>query len=108
MAQSLPSRWTTATVTARDREVIMARLKGLEPAAAGWFARLVYWLTRRKVAKLTGKSLLIEPVTITAHHTRLLRAVGEMEVGQAAARSVPARLKTLASIYAATLIGCPY
>jgi hypothetical protein len=31
-----------------------------------------------------------------------------MEMGQAAANSVPAGLKSLASIKAATLVGCPY
>ena len=86
----------------------MARMKGVEPHEAGWFTRLVYWLVKRAVNKLTGKSQLLEPIKIAAHHPRLLRALGQMEGGQAAARSVPVRLKSLASIKAATLIGCPF
>ena len=43
-----------------------------------------------------------------ARHPRLLKAYGQMEMGQAAAAYVPARMKTLASIKAALLIGCPY
>jgi hypothetical protein len=86
----------------------MARIKGVEPAMAGWFTRLVYWVARRKVAKLTGKAGSIEPITIVAHHPRLLWALGQMETGQEAARSVPTRLKALAQIHAALLIGCPY
>jgi 4-carboxymuconolactone decarboxylase len=86
----------------------MAYLKGVEPAEAGWFTRLVYWFVRRKVAKLTGKGRLVEPVKITAHHPRLLRALGQMEMSQEAARSVPAPLKALASLKAALLIGCPF
>jgi hypothetical protein len=86
----------------------MARMKGVEPHAAGWFIRLIYWVVRRKMAKLTGRDLLTEPITITAHHPRLLKAMGQMEAGQAAARSVPDRLKSLASIKAATLVGCPF
>jgi hypothetical protein len=86
----------------------MARIKGIEPADASWLTRLIYWLVQRKVGKLTGQKRLIEPVKITAHHPRLLKALGQMEMGQEAAKSVPIRLKSLASIKAATLIGCPY
>ena len=86
----------------------MARMKGIEPHEAGWFTRLVYWVVRRKMGKLTGEKRLIEPIKVTAHHPRLLRAMGQMEMGQEAARSVPDHLKSLASIKAATLIGCPF
>ena len=86
----------------------MARMNGLEPNQAGWSTRLVYWLVRRKVAEITGRSRLVEPVTITAHHPRLLKAYGQMETGQEAATSVPAPIKALACIKAATLIGCPF
>jgi hypothetical protein len=83
-------------------------MSGLAPHQAGWYTRLVYWFVRRGVGKLTGSSRLVEPVTITAHHPRLLRAYGQMEMGQAASTSVPAALKALASIKVATLIGCPF
>jgi hypothetical protein len=86
----------------------MAHMKGIEPAEAGWFTRLVYWFVRRKFGKLTGKYRLVEPVKVAAHHPRLLRAMGQMESGLAAARSVPAKLKQLAGLKAATLIGCPF
>ena len=86
----------------------MARMKGVESHEAGWFIRLMYWLVQRKMGQLTGKKRLIEPIKIAAHHPRLLRALGQMEMGQEAARSVPAALKSLASIKAATLVGCPY
>ena len=65
-------------------------------------------MTRRKIGKLSGRQRLIEPVKITAHHPRLLRAYGQMEMGQEAAHAVPAHLKALADIKAATLIGCPF
>jgi 4-carboxymuconolactone decarboxylase len=86
----------------------MARMSGVEPQQAGWYTRLVYWLVRRSIGKLTGRNQLIEPVKITAHHPRLLKAYGQMEMGQAAASTVPAALKALAEIKAATLIGCPF
>ncbi|HVA51558.1 MAG TPA: hypothetical protein VNH11_34775 [Pirellulales bacterium] len=86
----------------------MSRMKGIEPNEAGWLTRLVYWFVRRKFVKLTGKDRLIEPVKVSAHHSRLFRAIGQMEGGLAAARSLPAELKLLASLRAATLIGCPF
>lgn len=86
----------------------MARMKGIEPAEAGWFTRLIYGFTRRKFGQLTGQKCLPEPVKIAAYHPRLLRAMGNMEGGLEAARSVPAELKALASLRAATLVGCPF
>ena len=86
----------------------MAHMKGVEPAEAGWFTRLVYWFVRRKFGKLTGKNRLIEPVKIAAHHPRLLRAIGQMESGLEAARSLPMKLKLLVSLQAARMIGCPF
>lgn len=86
----------------------MPRIQGVEPHEAGLFTRIVYWFVRRKIGSLTGARRLVEPIKITAHHPRLLRAMGQMEMGQDAATSVDARLKTLASIKAAMLIGCPY
>ena len=86
----------------------MARMEGLEPNQAGWYTRFIYWLVRRSVGKITGRSQLVEPVKITAHHPRLLRAYGQMEQGQAAATAVPAGLKALAGLQCAMLIGCPF
>jgi 4-carboxymuconolactone decarboxylase len=86
----------------------MAHMQGVEPAEAGWFTRLVYWFVRRKLGKLTGQNRRIEPVKVAAHHRRLLRAIGQMEGGLDAARSVPAELKRLATLEVAMLIGCPF
>lgn len=86
----------------------MARIRGVEPRDAGLLTRALYGLVKRKMRELSGQARLVEPIQVTAHHTRLLVALGQMEMGQAAAKSVPARLKSLASIQAARLIGCPY
>lgn len=86
----------------------MARLSGVEPAQASWLTRLIYRIVRRKIKQITGQDRLVEPIKIMAHHPRLLRALGAMESGQAAACLVDPALKTLASIKTAMLIGCPY
>ncbi|HLJ10790.1 MAG TPA: hypothetical protein VKU82_06355 [Planctomycetaceae bacterium] len=86
----------------------MARIKGVEPQDAGWLTRLVYWFVQRNLGQITGKALLAEPIKIVAHHPRLLKAVGQMESGQAAAKSVSTGLKALASVKASMLVGCPF
>ena len=80
----------------------MARIRGVEPEQANLLSRLIYWFTKRKLGRL------VTPVKITAHQTRLLRAMGQMEVAQMAMRDVDPALKALAGIKAATLVGCPF
>lgn len=80
----------------------MPRILGVEANQAGLFTRFLYWMTRRKVGRV------ILPFKVTAHQPRLLTAVGQMEMGQAAVRAVDAKIKALAEIRAATLVGCPF
>ena len=86
----------------------MARMQGVEPHEAGWLTHLIYGFVKRALYSVTGIARVPEPIKITAHHPKLLWAVGQMERGQAAATSVPVRLKALAGIRAATLVGCPF
>jgi hypothetical protein len=90
------------------KEGLMAHMKGVEPAEAGWLTWLAYRFVRRKFGELTGKARLPESVKIAAHHPRLLRGLAQMEGALEAARTVPTRLKGLASLRAAMLIGCPF
>jgi hypothetical protein len=78
------------------------RIRGVEASEAGLFTRFLYWMTKRKVGRV------ILPFKATAHLPRLLVAVGQMEMGQQALRTVDAKLKALAEIKGATLVGCPF
>lgn len=80
----------------------MARISGVEAEQASWFTRLAYWMTKRKIGRV------ILPMKITAHQPRLLWAAGQMEMAQAAMRSVDPTLKCLVEIKVATMIGCPF
>ena len=80
----------------------MARMSGVDQKDASPFVKVAYWFTKRKVGRV------IEPVKITAHHPRLLRAMAAMEMGQEAARSVDGALKALVQIQVARMIGCPF
>lgn len=80
----------------------MARIRGLEANEVGLYTRFLYWMTKRKLGRV------VLPFKITAHQWRLLTPVGQMEMGQQAVKSVDAKLKALAEIKAAVLIGCPF
>ena len=86
----------------------MTRFEGVAPERAPVWIRLLYGFAQRSVGKLTGRASVVAPVRMHAHHPRLLVAMAQMEMGQAAAKSVSAKLKALASLRAASLVGCPY
>jgi len=84
----------------------MARIPGADPKRQGWlsglFTRIVYGRVKRKLGRV------IAPVQVTAHHSRILWGYGQMEQSLAASSLVDARLKHLAEIRVATLVGCPF
>ncbi|HTS49621.1 MAG TPA: hypothetical protein VMH05_16830 [Bryobacteraceae bacterium] len=80
----------------------MARIRGLEAGETNPLTRFLYWMTKRKLGRV------IEAVKITAHQPRLVLASGQMEMGQQAVHSVEPKLKALAEIKAALMIGCPF
>lgn len=80
----------------------MARIEGVSAKRAGWWVRVADWAARRRL----GRS--VEPVRILGHSSRLLFGVGAFEWALDGAAAVPSRLKELAQIRAATLVGCPF
>ena len=78
----------------------MARIAGVRPR--GLFLRLVYWFSRRRF----GRDL--EPLAVIAHHRGVLMAAGAYEMVIERARLVDQRLKVLASLKTASLIGCVF
>jgi hypothetical protein len=84
----------------------MARLAPVELDRLGFFSRLfvrfVYWATRKKVGKVLLSS------QIAAHHPLLLFGRSMLESTNLASHRVDDRLKTLASLRAAMLAGCPH
>ncbi len=80
----------------------MARIPGVEPKEAGLFTRIAYRMTKRRLGRV------ITPIKIMAHHPRLLRALAHMELGQEAAKTVPAQLKALVQVKVAMMVGCPF
>jgi hypothetical protein len=80
----------------------MARIEGVPARRAGLFQRFAYWMARRRVGKVP------EPMTVMAHNPWIFRGYGLFEVALEKARRADARLKALASLKAAVLVGCPF
>ena len=84
----------------------MARISGA-PANRGsllrrLFVGIVYALTRRRLGRL------IIPVQVTAHHAKVFWGYIQMEQSQASSKLIDPKLKGLAELRVATLVGCPF
>ncbi len=80
----------------------MARIEGAEESKAGWFARFVYRMARKRLGKLP------EPLTITAHHGALFKGYAAFEFALEKSKLADPKLKALAEITTSRLIGCPW
>jgi hypothetical protein len=80
----------------------MARIKGVPNERAGWLLRMARRFSRRRL----GKDL--ELTSILGHSSWLLGGVGVFEAAMERATKLDPRVKSLAGIKAATLIGCPF
>ena len=84
----------------------MARIPGAPSKQGGPFRRLfvslVYWLTKRRLGRV------IMPIQVTAHHSKIFWGYLQMEQSQMGAKLVDHKLKGLAELRVATLVGCPF
>ena len=79
----------------------MARIGGRKP---GPLLRVAYRMTQRQF----GGDRVPEPVEINAHHPLLMNGYGALELAFQRSRKAPARLKVLAEMKAAAMVGCPW
>lgn len=86
----------------------MARIHLIRGEDANPFLQVLFRLTQRITATLTGKAILSAPVRAHAHSMGLFFGMAMMESAQGRASMVPVQLKSLASLRVATLIGCPF
>ncbi len=80
----------------------MARIEGVSEERAGLLVRFAYWFSRRRFGKVA------EPLTVAAHHRKIFQAYTAYEFLLDKAKLVAPRLKALAELKAAALIGCPF
>lgn len=84
----------------------MARISGAPRNQGGLLRRLfvgiVYSITRRRLGRV------IMPIQVTAHHSRIFWGYLQMEQSQMGSKLVDEKLKGLAQLRVATLVGCPF
>ncbi len=84
----------------------MARISGAANNQGGplvrLFKSLVYSMTRRRLGRV------IMPIQVTAHHPKLFWGYLQMEQSQMGSHLVSHKLKGLAELRVATLVGCPF
>ncbi|HKI26176.1 MAG TPA: hypothetical protein VKA07_07615 [Candidatus Sulfotelmatobacter sp.] len=84
----------------------MARIPGFSANQGGplrrFFVKLVYGKTRRRLGRV------IMPIQVTAHHAKIFWGYVQMERSQMGSLLVDSRLKELAQLRVATLVGCPF
>ncbi len=80
----------------------MPRIRGVEAKRALWHVRLIYWLAKRSLRRIP------EGMRIRAHDPRLLRHSTRLDLYCEAKGEAPARLKRLAMLKTAMLVGCPF
>lgn len=79
----------------------MSRLSGIEDREASWLTRLVFRAIRRRAGRLA------DTWRVAAHAPGLLVGWSLHELAFERARGVDRRLRTLAQLKTAVLIGCP-
>lgn len=84
----------------------MARIAGAPTRLGGplrrFFVGLVYYLTRRRLGRV------IMPIQVTAHHPKIFWGYLQMEQSQLAGKLIDPKIKGLAELRVATLVGCPF
>ena len=80
----------------------MPRMSGVEPERAPWHVRLIYWFVKRKHGHVS------ETMKILAYDPRLLRRFVRMNLFSEAKGELAPRLRRLAMLKTAMLVGCPF
>jgi hypothetical protein len=80
----------------------MARIDKVPEREAGPFGRFAHRLSRSRFGKVA------EPLAMMAHHPRLLLGYGMFELAFERSNLVDERLKNLAVLKAATMVGCEF
>ena len=80
----------------------MSRATGVQDNEAGLRTRFIYWLVKRRMGRIPIG------VRIRARDPKLLELSGRMDLLVAAPGVVPVKLKELAQLKVAAMVGCPF
>jgi hypothetical protein len=80
----------------------MSRIQGVQDNEAGLRTRFIFWLTKRFIKKVPLGT------RVRALDPKLLRMAVRMDLHTAKARLVSGKLKELAQLKVAAMVGCPF
>jgi AhpD family alkylhydroperoxidase len=88
----------------------MSRLTGVSDHDAGLGAKIAFFFTQRKMARLTGVTTagMLEPLRMYAHIPRLLNAYGRLEQAESKLNVLSPRERALAELKSAITVRCDY
>jgi AhpD family alkylhydroperoxidase len=88
----------------------MPRLQGVSDRDAGLGAKIAFFFTKRKLARMTGLETagMLEPLRMYAHIPRLLNAYGKLEQAESKLDVLSPRHRALAELKSATTVRCEY
>jgi len=88
----------------------MSRLIGVSDRDAGLGAKIAFFFTKRKLAKMAGLETaeMLEPLRMYAHIPRLLSAYGRLEQAESKLNVLSPRHRALAELKSATTVRCEY
>ena len=78
------------------------RIRGLERNEVSWTMRPLYWLLKRMFGRV------LTPVKVEAHRPGITLAMTAMSAAFEYSHAAPGPIKSLVSIRAAQMIGCPF
>lgn len=80
----------------------MVRSQGVQDNEAGLITRIILWLAKRRIGRVPLG------MRVRARDPKLFRHIVRMDLYAASPGAIPMRLKELAQLKVAMMVGCPF
>ncbi len=84
------------------KETAVVRSQGVQDNEAGLLTRIIFWVAKRRIGRVPLG------LRVRARDPKLLRNVVRMDLYAASPGTIPVRLKELAQLKVAMMVGCPF
>jgi hypothetical protein len=88
--------------TQNDKENAVVRSQGVQDNEAGLLTRIIFWLAKRRLGRVPLG------LRVRALDSKLFRHIVRMDLYAASQGAIPMRLKELAQLKVAMMVGCPF
>lgn len=85
-----------------EEETSVLRSHGVQDNEAGLITRIIFWLAKRRLGRVPSG------LRVRALDSKLFRHIVRMDLYAASQGAVPMRLKELAQLKVAMMVGCPF